>query len=169
MTRLDPLPAFAAALLFVASAAVSRQAMPSELFAVEPAGVPDARAQSALVDPNQATRAQLLAIPGLTAARADALVKGRPYANMLAVDSVLVAGGLSEEQRDAVYAKLWKPLDLNTASDAEILLIPGVGNRMLREFREYRPYRTLAQFSREMGKYVDDAEVTRLEQYVRVP
>ncbi len=58
---------------------------------------------------------------------------------------------------------------LNTASDAEILLIPGLGNRMLGEFKEYRPYKALVQFRREIGKYVDDKEVARLEQYVFVP
>jgi DNA uptake protein ComE-like DNA-binding protein len=57
---------------------------------------------------------------------------------------------------------------LNTATDEDILSIPGIGSRMLREFREYRPYTAIAQFRREMGKYVDDDEVTRMERYVVV-
>ena len=57
-------------------------------------------------------------------------------------------------------------IDLNTASDADILTIPGLGNRMLREFKEYRPYKAMEQFRREMGKYVDKNEVARLERYV---
>ena len=40
---------------------------------------------------------------------------------------------------------------------------------MLREFKEYRPYTALAQFHREIGKYVDEKELARLEQYVFVP
>ena len=44
-----------------------------------------------------------------------------------------------------------------------------LGNRMLREFKEYRPYTSLAQFHREIGKYVDATELARLEQYVSVP
>ena len=60
-------------------------------------------------------------------------------------------------------------INLNTASDEEILLIPGIGNRMLREFREYRPYKNIGQFRKEIGKYVDVKEVARLEQYVFVP
>jgi predicted DNA-binding helix-hairpin-helix protein len=40
---------------------------------------------------------------------------------------------------------------------------------MVREFFEYRPYKALAQFHREIDKYVDDAELARLEQYVFVP
>jgi DNA uptake protein ComE-like DNA-binding protein len=80
-----------------------------------------------------------------------------------------LATSLSPEQRGNVYRRLFVQINLNTASDAEILLIPGLGNRMLHEFQEYRPYRAMAQFRREIGKYVDDKEVARLEQYVFVP
>jgi hypothetical protein len=38
--------------------------------------------------------------------------------------------------------------------------------RMAHEFEEYRPYTSLEQFRREIGKYVDAAEVARLESYV---
>ena len=124
-------------------------------------------AGGAFLDPNQATREELLAVPGMNAQLADALVAGRPYNDMTAVDRVL-AGSLSEEQRDTVYTRLWKPLDLNSASEAEILLVPGVGNRMAHEFEEYRPYRNIEQFRREIGKYVDEAEVARLERYVTI-
>ncbi len=58
------------------------------------------------------------------------------------------------------------PINLNTASDADILSIPGMGQRMLHEFKEYRPYKAMLQFRREIGKYVDDKEVARLERYV---
>ena len=40
---------------------------------------------------------------------------------------------------------------------------------MVREFLEYRPYTAMAQFRKEIGKYVDEKEVTRLEQYVFAP
>ncbi|HZI99693.1 MAG TPA: hypothetical protein VFD22_03445 [Gemmatimonadaceae bacterium] len=61
-----------------------------------------------------------------------------------------------------------KKIDLNTATDAEILAIPGMGPRMLREFKEYRPYKSMDQFRREIGKYVDKAEVARFEKYVYI-
>lgn len=121
----------------------------------------------AMVDPNGATSEQLVAA-GLDSASATAIVAGRPYADMTAVDRVLSGRNMTAEQRRAVYAKVWKPIDLNNATDQEILLIPGIGNRMLREFKEYRPYTSIAQFRREMGKYVDDAEVARLEKYVSI-
>jgi DNA uptake protein ComE-like DNA-binding protein len=141
--------------------------------ATPPAGTPAAEgagaatARGAMLDPNAATADELRAVPGLTPALADALVAGRPYADMRAVDRVL-ARQLSEQQRDTVYTRLWKPIDLNTATAEEILLIPGVGPRMRHEFEEYRPYRSIEQFRREIGKYVSRDEVARLERYVTI-
>lgn len=123
-------------------------------------------ASGALLDPNSATKEQLAAVPGMTAAAADAIVAGRPYQDMIAVDNALAKSIPSADTRKTVYAKVWKPIDLNTAKGEEILLIPGIGKRMQHEFEEYRPYKSIDQFRREIGKYVDKAEVARLEQYV---
>ena len=125
------------------------------------------QAQPQLADPNTATREQLTGA-GLDTAAAGAVIAGRPYADMVAVDKVLAAKNVTPEQRKAVYAKIWKPIDLNTSKAEEILLIPGVGRRMLHEFEEYRPYKSMEQFRREIGKYVDKTELARLEQYVSV-
>ena len=124
-------------------------------------------ASAAFLDPNAATREQLLALPGMDSAAAEALVRGRQYDNMTAVDRVL-GSHLTEAERDSVYTRLWRPIDLNTASKEEILLIPGVGARMQHEFEEYRPYSSIERFRREIGKYVDSTEVARLERYVTI-
>ena len=58
------------------------------------------------------------------------------------------------------------PVDLNTATDEDILSIPGAGRRMVREFKEYRPWKTQEQFQREIGKYVGEKETARLWRYV---
>lgn len=123
---------------------------------------------SGFLDPNAAT-AQDLQSAGLAPAAAEAVVAGRPYADNLTLDRVLAAQNLTEEQRDSVYARVWTPIDPNTASDEEILLIPGVGDRMLHEFEEYRPWTNVEHFRREIGKYVDAEELARLERYVRLP
>lgn len=141
-------------------------AAPAPAAAVDSAATP--AAAGTFLDPNAATREQLLAIPGMDATLADAVVAGRPFADMRAVNAVL-APRLDEAARDSVYTRLWKPLNLNTATAEEIELIPGVGARMRHEFEEYRPYRNIDQFRREIGKYVDDAEVARLERYVTLP
>ena len=56
----------------------------------------------------------------------------------------------------------------NSASREEILLVLGMGKRMLHEFKEYRPYTNMAQFREEIGNYVDQGEVERLVRYVVV-
>lgn len=61
-------------------------------------------------------------------------------------------------------------LNVNTASKADLLsTIPGMGDRMVHEFEEYRPYRSIQQFRREIGKYVDAAQVAEYEKYIYVP
>ncbi len=123
--------------------------------------------QESLLNPNDASEAVLMAVPGMTGEAASALVESRPFANMLEVDAVL-AGSLDEAAREEVYRTVFLPLDLNEASEEEILLIPGVGDRMAHEFDEYRPYDAIQRFRREIGKYVDEAEVARLERYVEI-
>ena len=121
-----------------------------------------------VLNPNVAGAAELAALPGVTEALAAQVVASRPFLTMAAFDELLAAT-LSGAQRETLYERLFVPIDLNTASEAEILLVPGVGERMAHEFEEYRPYRALAEFRREIGKYVDDDEVARLEQFVFVP
>jgi DNA uptake protein ComE-like DNA-binding protein len=120
-----------------------------------------------ITDANTISETALAALPHMNAALAKAVIAKRPFKTVKDLDTALSA--LSKEQRTELYAKLFVPINLNTATDEQILLIPGVGNRMLREFKEYRPYVALAQFHREIGKYVDDTELARLEQYVFVP
>ena len=61
-------------------------------------------------------------------------------------------------------------LNLNTVTGDELLAtIPGFGSRMVREFQEYRPYISIQQFRKEIGKYVDNAQVAEYEKYVYVP
>ena len=124
--------------------------------------------QPGMVDPNLATEQELAALPHMTPALAKGIVDQRPFHSVTALNSYL-GSSLSKEQLTELYRKMFVHINLNTASKEEILLIPGVGNRMLHEFEEYRPYRGLSQFRREIGKYVDDTELDRLTGYVFVP
>jgi DNA uptake protein ComE-like DNA-binding protein len=121
-----------------------------------------------IVDTNVATEQQLSAIPQLTPAIVKSILARRPFPSITEFDALL-GQTLSQEQRTAVYGRVFVHLNLNTATREQILLIPNAGPRMVREFQEYRPYKALAQFHREIGKYVDDTELARLEQYVFVP
>lgn len=120
-------------------------------------------------DANTIAEAQLVALPHMNAARAKALVAARPFASATALDAFLGTQGLTPAQRKELYARLFVQINLNAATKEEILLIPGMGNRMLHEFEEYRPYKSLAVFRKEIAKYVKPDELARLEEYVFVP
>ena len=121
-----------------------------------------------VLNPNLAGEKELAGIPHVNSELAKTIIENRPYLNMTDFNTLL-AKTLKEEQLNEVFIKLFVPINLNIASDEEILMVPGVGRRMHHEFDEYRPYVSLKQFQREIGKYVDDEELARLEQYVFVP
>jgi DNA uptake protein ComE-like DNA-binding protein len=128
------------------------------------------------VDPNQADTDTLQQLPGVTAEVADALIAGRPYdspetfltalgqhapAELVAAADTFLA--------DAGPIATWVKYNLNTASSEQFQGIPGAGERMTREFEEYRPYTSIGQFRAEVGKYVSPEEVAAFERYLFVP
>lgn len=120
------------------------------------------------VNLNTATAEEIMLIPGAGKRMAHEFDEYRPWKAWAQFDKEIGKYvDAKEVARLAQYAFI--PLNLNTASDAEILTIPGAGNRMLREFKEYRPWKTTAQFDKEIGKYVDAKEVRRLARYVTIP
>ncbi|HET9942244.1 MAG TPA: hypothetical protein VFR05_02820 [Terriglobia bacterium] len=122
-----------------------------------------------LLDANMATQQQLASVPQLTPDLVKAIMDKRPFANVTEFAAALTPA-LSAAQLTQVYGRVFVHLNLNTATDQEILSIPAAqSNRVLREFKEYRPYKNLAVFHKEMRKYWDETEVSRLEQYVFVP
>ena len=75
----------------------------------------------------------------------------------------------SQFNEEMIFNKVFLPLNLNTANESDFKMIPGVGDKMAHEFVEYRPYSSIEEFKREIGKYVDDGEVLRYLNYVFVP
>ena len=134
------------------------------------AAFPQVGTNTAVLNPNLAGAEELATVPHISAAIAAAIIDGRPYLTATAFDAKLREASLNDEQRAEVFVKLFVPINLNSASNEEMLLVPGAGPRMAHEFEEYRPWDGgIALFRREIGKYVDEDEVARLEQYVFVP
>lgn len=122
-----------------------------------------------VLDVNTLTEADLGVLPNMTPAIAKALVAKRPFTSPTELHSFLTSQGLTAEQATAVYQKAFVHINLNTATPEEILLVPGAGRRMVREFAEYRPWKTWAQFDREISKYVGAEATAKLAQYVFIP
>ncbi len=123
---------------------------------------------SGLVNPNLAGEEELHALPHLTDKLVQELLDNRPFLSMTELNNHL-SQSLEGGQLEELYERFFVPINLNTASRNEILLGPGVGDRLAHEFEEYRPYRAVRQFRREIGKYVDSNEVQLLERHVFVP
>jgi DNA uptake protein ComE-like DNA-binding protein len=122
-------------------------------------------AQTTRLNPNAVTAAQLAGVSGISQPLANAIVAGRPYKTVVEFHARLRTT-LSPEAAAAILVNVFVPVNLNAASRAEIELVPGMTPRMVREFLEYRPYENMAEFNREIGKYVNEAEVARLRSYV---
>jgi DNA uptake protein ComE-like DNA-binding protein len=148
------------------SEALPETGEPAAIETAASAGATTAARAGALLNPNLAGESELAAVAGLNGAAVQAILAGRPFMDMVTLDRAISS---HVADREPLYAAMWVPLNLNTASEEEILLIPGVGDRMAHEFDEYRPYDGMARFRREIGKYVDEAEVERLAGYVFVP
>lgn len=129
------------------------------------------------IDPAATDEATLQQLHGVSAEIAAELVKSVPFADETSLQSAL-AQFVSAEQvswaaqllsPDATDQASWVKFNLNTAADAQFLTVPGVGDQMLREFNEYRPYVSITQFREEIGKYVSEEEVAAYERYLFVP
>ena len=122
-----------------------------------------------VVDANTISEADLVKLAGMTPVIAKAVVAARPFDNIVAFNNFLLGQKLTPEQANELYKQTFVNINLNTATGEEILLVPGAGKRMAREFAEYRPWKSYAQFEKEIGKYVDAKEVARLAQYTFIP
>lgn len=127
-----------------------------------------ANAGESVLNPNLAGKEELLAVEGMSEAIVEALMDKRPFLSTSDFHAFM-STSLSAEQLATTYQTVFIPINLNIATKEEMLLVPGVGDKMAHEFEEYRPYKMMAQFEREIGKYVDDEEVARLAKYVFVP
>jgi len=122
---------------------------------------------AALIDPNTASEATLAAVPGMSAAAVAAILDARPFATPSELDAA-IGDALDAAGRKMVYALVFIKVGLNSGAEEDYKLIPSTMSpqKLAHEFEEYRPYESMEQFSREMSKYVSDAEVAYLERFV---
>jgi DNA uptake protein ComE-like DNA-binding protein len=122
-----------------------------------------------VMDANTAPEKDLLTMPHMTPAIVKGLLEKRPFASITDLNAYLLSQKLTQEQANEFYGKAFVHINLNTATPQEILLVPGAGKRMVHEFEEYRPWKTYAQFDKEIGKYVGAEKTAQLAQYTFIP
>ena len=114
---------------------------------------------------NTATKDEILLVPGAGTRMVREFAEYRPWKSWAQFDKEIGKYvGADATAKLAQYCFI--PVKLNTATDEDILSIPGAGPRMVREFKEYRPWKSWAQFDKEIGKYVGKQETDRLKRYV---
>jgi DNA uptake protein ComE-like DNA-binding protein len=122
-----------------------------------------------VVDANTAPEKDLLGMPHMTPPLVKGLIEKRPFASITDLNAYLLSQKLTQAQANEFYTKAFVHINLNTATPEEILLVPGAGKRMVREFDEYRPWKSYAQFAKEIGKYVGADGAAQLAQYTFIP
>ncbi|MBD60001.1 MAG: hypothetical protein CL808_07770 [Citromicrobium sp.] len=167
MRNLKFLVPVAASALALAACAEAPEATTEETAATEDAdaGTAAVEAETTVLDANTATAEELAGVEGISPELADAIVAGQPYDSVTDFHALLTET-LSEDEAEAVLVDVFVPINLNTASEEEIRLVPGMTDKMVHEFEEYRPYADMGVFDREIGKYVDEEEVARFRKYV---
>jgi len=128
-----------------------------------------AQSGKGLLDLNTAPESELATLPHITPAVVKGLLQQRPFKTIVELNKFLIDQRLTPDQAKELYQRAFVPINLNTGTREEFLLIPGVGTRMSAEFAEYRPWKSWAQFDREIGKYVGQRETDRLKQYFFIP
>ena len=88
----------------------------------------------------------------------------RPWKNWAQFDKE-IGKYVGQQETDRFKQYMFIPLNLNTATDEDLLAVPGAGPRMVKEFKEYRPWKTKEQFDKEIGKYVGPKETERFWRY----
>ncbi|MEZ5319772.1 MAG: hypothetical protein R2752_20390 [Vicinamibacterales bacterium] len=114
---------------------------------------------------NTATGPEILLVPKIARRMTREFEEYRPWRTWEQFDRE-IGKYVGAEETNRLKKYVFIPIDLNTASDETIMTIPGMTPRMLREFKEYRPWKTKEQFDREIGKYVGPAETARLWRFV---
>ena len=116
-----------------------------------------------VLNANLATESDLVAL-GFSQEIVQQLLAARPFLSMADFNLII-----ESENTEELFKKIFVPFNLNTTDEKDFKMIPGVGDKMAHEFEEYRPYTSIIQFKREIGKYVDEQEVARYLDYVFVP
>ena len=116
-----------------------------------------------VLNANLATQEELMKA-GIYPETIKKIIENRPFVSINELEALI-----SDENREATYKKVFVPLNLNTTPEEDFKKIPRVGDKMAHEFEEYRPYTSIKQFKKEIGKYVDEEEVDRYLYYVFVP
>src|ERR1700759_1757501 len=83
-----------------------------------------------ILDVNKAADAELLALPHMSPPIAKGLSERRPFKTIVDLNKFLLEQKLTVEQARDFYRRAFVPINLDSGTREEFMLIPGVGSRM---------------------------------------
>jgi DNA uptake protein ComE-like DNA-binding protein len=116
---------------------------------------------------NTGTAAEVLLIPRVAKRMTHEFEEYRPWVSFAQFDKE-IGKYVDATEVNRLKQYVFIPLDLNTATDDQFRTIPNLPGNMLKEFKEYRPWKTKAQFEKEIGKYVGAKETARLWRFMNI-
>ncbi len=114
---------------------------------------------------NAATGPEILLVPRIAKRMTIEFAEYRPWVSFAQFDKE-IGKYVPAAEVTRLKGYVFIPLDLNTGTDERYKTIPNLPGNMLREFKEYRPWKTKAQFDKEISKYVGEKETARLWRFV---
>ena len=119
------------------------------------------------VNLNTGTAEEIILIPGAGKRMAHEFEEYRPWRNWAHFDKE-IGKYVDAKEVERLKQYVFIPINLNTGTDEMFLTIPGVGPKMVHEFKEYRPWKSKAHFDKEIGKYINNnqKELDRMFRYL---
>ena len=84
-----------------------------------------AQLRAGLVDPNKVAENELAQLPNMTPAIVKTMLERRPFKTVIELNRFLLDQKLTPDQAKAFYGKAFVPINLNTGTKDEFMLIPG--------------------------------------------
>src|SRR5215813_7680363 len=102
-----------------------------------PAG---AQAATGPIDPNTAAESELQALPAMTPAIVNGIVEQRPFKSVVELNKFLLEQKVTPQQAREFYREAFVPINLNTGTREEFMLIPGVRSEEHTSELQSRPH-----------------------------
>jgi len=122
-----------------------------------------------LVDPNTAARERAAAIAEHDAGHREGHDRAPAYKTVVDLNKFLLEQSSRPTKRRSSYRKAFVPINVNTGTKAESLLIPGVGARMSAEFERIPAVEDLDAVRQGNRQVCRPGETDRLKQYFFIP
>lgn len=121
-----------------------------------------------LLDVNDATKEQLMRVPGLTPDIHRLIENTRPFLDMVEFDDEIDYLDVSASDREELYKYLFMVIDINNGEMEDLRFVPGLSKADAYKITSNRPYQSHAELKKVIEKFAEPKEAERLLAYFKV-